>query len=666
MDRRVIYAAAQQDFMNDVDSNLFLEKMQVGARACGIPLHTSEANSWDRNADKISSLVRLSGVQDTYVTFEYLMPYCKNRIDCMIYGSDSTHSGNVVHIELKQWSNESVKPTRCEGNLEVEEDSEDNAVMAYTGGAYRRVPHPSQQVKQYSNYLSGFVEVISTREIEVHGMAYCYNYLRKGAKQETLYSPEYSALLQEYKTFSRDDVVELAETLKKVLCGGDGYSIFNKMMSSRILPSKKLLESATEMVDKGNSDYFSLLGEQIVAKNLILAKVKRLKTKKSVVIVNGGPGTGKTVIALHLLAELANKGNGFNIRYATKSKPLLEGVKHQLPRGSQAKLLFSSLSQFIPANFNENEFDVLMIDEAHRIGRSPNSQYTVASKRTDLSQVDSIVRCAKVCVFFIDDKQAIRSQDIGSTAMILESAAKYGAEVEQVELTSQFRCNGSDNYLDWLDGVLYNKPDHSTFSLDEFDFRVFDTPAELYDAILKQNAVPKQTARLTAGFCWPWSSDLGADGELVKDVRIGDFAMPWETKDSINPIPKGYVKWYEWAYKPEGIKQVGCIYTAQGFEFDYVGVIIGKDLVYNQLTGQLETDYTATKDPMLRRGREHYDEYVRNIYRVLMSRGMKGCYIYCCDAALSDYFKSIRPQEVDRIKLVTSINPGPDCSGFSC
>lgn len=655
----MIYGANQVDFINDVDSNLFLEKMQVGAKLCGVPLHTSESNSWDRNADKISSLLRKSGVQDTYVTFEYLMPYCKNRIDCMIYGSSITHEGNVVHIELKQWSNESVKPTRCEGNLEVnEEEDDDNAVMAYTGGAYRRVAHPSQQVKQYNNYLSGFVEVISTKEIGIKGVAYCYNYLHKGAAQTTLYNSEYASLQESYKTYSRDEVIELAETLKNALCGGDGYTIFNKMMSSRILPSKKLLESATDMVDKGNADYFSLLGEQIVAKNVILAKVKQLQNKKAVVIVKGGPGTGKTVIALHILAELAHKGNGYNIRYATKSKPLLEGVKNQLPRGSQAKMLFSSLSQFIPANFNENEFDVLLIDEAHRIGKSPNNQYTVASKRTELSQVDSIVRCSKVCVFFIDDKQAIRSQDVGTTEMIGESAKKYGAEIEEVELTSQFRCNGSDNYLDWLDGILYNNPGHSSFSKDDYDFKVFDTPQRLYEAIVEKNSAPGQTARLTAGFCWPWSSEKATDGDLVKDVKIGDFAMPWETKDTINPIPKGYVKWYEWAYKPEGIKQVGCIYTAQGFEFDYVGVIIGKDLIYNPIAKKIETDYSATKDPTLRRGREKYDEYVRNIYRVLMSRGMKGCYVFCCDDKLGDYIKKNLANDMAISKSVSSINPG--------
>jgi len=170
-----------------------------------------------------------------------------------------------------------------------------------------------------------------------------------------------------------------------------------------------------------------------------------------------------------------------------------------------------------------------------------------------------------------------------------------------------------------------------------FDFKIFDTPNDLYGAILEKNSSPQMTARLCAGFCWPWSSDLDKNGNLVKDVHIGDFAMPWETKDTIKKIPEGYVKWYEWAYKPEGIKQVGCIYTAQGFEFDYIGVIVGPDLYYNNYTGRIETDIKESKDPVLKRSGEKIDEYIRNIYRVLMSRGMKGCYVYFCDKPLRHY-----------------------------
>ena len=284
---------------------------------------------------------------------------------------------------------------------------------------------------------------------------------------------------------------------------------------------------------------------------------------------------------------------------------------------------------------------MLLVDEAHRITLSPNHQYTKPENRTNMTMVDTLINCAKVTVFFIDDKQAIRSQEIGSTAMIRNAASNFGASIYETELYSQFRCNGSDNYLNWLDQIMYNKQITSHFKSEEFDFKIFDNPQDLYDAIKEQNDKESQTARLCAGFCWPWSDKTDENGDLLKEVKIGSFAMPWETKDTIKPRPKGYVQWYEWAYKPEGIKQVGCIYTAQGFEFDYIGVIVGKDLRYDKETGVLYTDITATKDPTLKRSKEGFDDYVRNIYRVLMSRGMKGCYVYFCDNDVAEYFQQM-------------------------
>ena len=647
--RRVVYNESQNQFIQDVDSYAFLGKMMAKANDLDLKVSSSEQVSWINNAPKIKELLQESGIKDSYVTFEYLVPYRNSRIDCMIYGSDASDYGNVVHIELKQWSNNSVKPDNVDANFHVKEDGIDDEdenykVHALTGGSYELKPHPSQQVRGYDNYLTGFIEVLSTKEIGIKGMAYCYNYYRHPPRKNTptvLYDDKYQNLLKEYRTYSKDELREIANEIKEKLCHGNGFSVFNKMMTSSIRNSKKLLEAASKMVEEGNYEYFSLIDEQITAKNSIMDAIRKMeRKKKSVIIVKGGPGTGKTVIALSILAELASdKNKQYNIHYATKSKPLLEGVRHQLK--PDARPLFSNVLQFIPANFNSNDLDVLLVDEAHRITLSPNHQYTKPENRTNMTMVDTLINCAKVTVFFIDDKQAIRSQEIGSTAMIRNAASNFGASIYETELYSQFRCNGSDNYLNWLDQIMYNKQITSHFKSEEFDFKIFDNPQDLYDAIKEQNDKDGQTARLCAGFCWPWSDKTDENGDLLKEVKIGSFAMPWETKDTIKPRPKGYVQWYEWAYKPEGIKQVGCIYTAQGFEFDYIGVIVGKDLRYDKETGVLYTDITATKDPTLKRSKEGFDDYVRNIYRVLMSRGMKGCYVYFCDNDVAEYFQQM-------------------------
>ena len=647
--RRVVYNESQNQFIQDVDSYAFLGKMMAKANDLDLKVSSSEQVSWINNAPKIKELLQESGIKDSYVTFEYLVPYRNSRIDCMIYGSDASDYGNVVHIELKQWSNNSVKPDNVDANFHVKEDGIDDEdenykVHALTGGSYELKPHPSQQVRGYDNYLTGFIEVLSTKEIGIKGMAYCYNYYRHPPRKNTptvLYDDKYQNLLKEYRTYSKDELREIANEIKEKLCHGNGFSVFNKMMTSSIRNSKKLLEAASKMVEEGNYEYFSLIDEQITAKNSIMDAIKKMeRKKKSVIIVKGGPGTGKTVIALSILAELASdKNKQYNIHYATKSKPLLEGVRHQLK--PDARPLFSNVLQFIPANFNSNDLDVLLVDEAHRITLSPNHQYTKPENRTNMTMVDTLINCAKVTVFFIDDKQAIRSQEIGSTAMIRNAASNFGASIYETELYSQFRCNGSDNYLNWLDQIMYNKQITSHFKSEEFDFKIFDNPQDLYNAIKEQNDKDGQTARLCAGFCWPWSDKTDENGDLLKEVKIGSFAMPWETKDTIKPRPKGYVQWYEWAYKPEGIKQVGCIYTAQGFEFDYIGVIVGKDLRYDKNTGVLYTDINATKDPTLKRSKEGFDDYVRNIYRVLMSRGMKGCYVYFCDNDVAEYFQQM-------------------------
>ncbi len=554
MIKRVIYNETQQQFFQDVLTNKFIDKMEQMSRNIKINPSRQELISWNNNAPKIKNLLELSEVKDTYVTFEYVVPYNNKRIDCMIYGKGSGNEKNVVHIELKQWTNDSVKISKSKGNFNVKEIQNDDrfVVEAFVAGNFRILPHPSQQVEGYNNYLINFIDVFSKHELEIEGMAYCYNYRRNSEKSTILYDKEYDDIQAKYRTYSGDEIIELAKKLHTLLCNGDGFSIFNKMMQSPIKPSKKLLESASKMIFEGKKDVFSLLEEQITARNIILDKIDKIKSnEKSVVVVKGGPGTGKTVIALHILAILAEKK--YKVFFATQSKPLLEGVKNRLPKGSDAKLLFSTLHQFLPYFTDENQFDVLLIDEAHRIAINPNLQYDKKEWRTDLLQIETIIRASKVVVFFIDDKQAVRSEEIGNSSYIKEYAIKNNANLEEIELKTQFRCNGSDNYLDWLEQILYNSDTiTSSFREEEYDFKIFDTPNDLYNAILEKNSIEGITARLTAGFCWPWSKTLDSEGNLQKDVKIGNFAMPWETHYEITHTPNGYVKWFEWAYKPEG------------------------------------------------------------------------------------------------------------------
>lgn len=652
MVNRVLYNEPQSVFISDVERNFVSQKMRHTAEKAGIHSAENEIASWENNAPHIARLLTQCGAKDSYVTFEFLVPFSRKRIDCMIYGTGEDNSENVIHIELKQWSNKTVGIADSDGNFTTDEVANRQAddvifnVEAFTGHANRIVAHPSQQVKGYQGYLSNFIEVFSNQEVSLTGLAYCYNYA-KNANPSFLYDEKYEPLLSQYPTYAKDQFDELTGKLTGLLKNGAGLSIFNKVIESPIRPSKKLLNEVTSMIEQGDTSAFSLLEDQIVARNMILDKIRPLlkdnsQFEKSVIVVKGGPGTGKTVIALHVLAELSR--HQLSVQYATKSKPLLEGVRHQIR--PKARLLFQNVTSYVPATTDENTLDVVLVDEAHRIENFTIDRYRPERSETGMPQVDTIIRAAKVSVFFIDDRQAIRGREIGSAELIREAAKRWNAKVEECELTSQFRCNGSDNYMDWLEQVLYNKPITSSFQPEDFDLKIFPDPQTMYDALVEQNNKANQTARLMAGFCWPWSKNV-VDGDLVKDVQIGNFAMPWETSDGVpyQKLTKKYPRWFEWAYRPLGIEQVGCIYTAQGFEFDYAGVIIGGDLKYDPVSKQIFTDKSACKDPVLRQNRQEatmtFDDYVRNIYRVLMTRGMKGCYIYAVDENLSKYLNGL-------------------------
>ena len=634
----------------------------------------------------------------------------------MIYGSDADNMGNVVHIELKQWSNKSVSELYTTGVFKVE---------AFTGGHYQPVPHPSQQVANYQQYLKDY-EVVFQGQYNLEGLAYCYNY-RLNDIPHDLYADHYKTILDRFPLYSGDQSRELALRLNSLLAHGDGLRIFNNVRDTPIRPSKNLMDAAANMF-RGITE-FSLLDDQLAASNTIFAEIDRTikENEKTVIIVKGGPGTGKTVIALHILAELAQKGEYANCFFTTRSKALRNNLKLKLQniqinnrQERDAGNLIRNIFAFKPYHYHESEVDVLLVDEAHRIGKSSNHMSDRKYETTYLSQVMSLIYCSKVCVFFIDDQQAITNTEIGSSEMIRDAAMHYQNRLEtekqlflskiqnekrkldkyknkriellskqeemsdsefvraltkledrireteetiakqksiddiktvfngsvyilDFELKSQFRCNGADNYLDWLDDVLY-KPFNrirTRFSKKDYDFRIFDSPQVLYDQIRvldRPVESPKQSARLATGYCWDWSGELTPDGDLKREVVIGDFQMPWETLTlAREPFRQRYASSADtWAIEPQGINQIGCVFSIQGLELDYIGVILGPDIDYDPINDCLKAvpgithNMNAGDDP---------DRYVKNIYRVLMSRGKLGCYVYCCNESVAKFLK---------------------------
>ena len=620
----LIYQGLTTRFVEDVRNNVIADIMSANfADRWGRKVGLSEFSSWQNSLSRVRDLIEIAELDDNMIALEYEIPYSQeNRIDCLLFGCGGSETENVVLIELKQWSSVSALP------------DDGNFVETYTGGRERIVPHPSQQVKGYHHYLKSFIAEFDNKpELVLFSCAYCHNYKREPG--EGLHNPIYSKLIEDFPVYSKEDVQEFASKLKGLLHAGDGFEIFNRFMQSPLKPSQKLLENVTKVIK--NEVVFSLLNEQLVAKNLIWSKVGKFKDRKSVIIVHGGPGTGKSLIALNVLAEAAQRGK--KVFYGCKSKPFIEGLKKLV--GSDGAILFSNLYRFLPSTMRENELDLLLIDEAHRIEKTSNHRYTKPENKTDMPQIDQLIRCAKTSVFFIDDRQNVRSQEIGHSDLIKESAARSNCELSEVTLLTQYRCMGSNDYLLWLESVLGYTDDVRKLSKNDiFDFRIFQSPETMYKELSNREAEKANSARMVAGFCWPWSKNLDADGQLVRDVRIGTFAMPWETHGNITIPPAGYVKWFEWAYRPEGFKQIGCIYTAQGFEFDYVGVIVGDDLCPDPSESRLQANIGATCDPTLRKNADNFERHAKNIYRTLLTRGIRGCYVYFTNKDTERFFRS--------------------------
>ncbi len=714
---QVIYCAPKDVFIDDVYDHLLVPKMQEGASLYHIGYGNSELVSWANNAQEIQNvLMRANLPSDTYIAFEYRIPHGSGRIDCMLFGKGIDNRDNVVHIELKQWSNKSVSELYTTGVFKVE---------AFTGGHYQPVPHPSQQVANYQQYLKDY-EVVFQGQYNLEGLAYCYNY-RLNDIPHDLYADHYKTILDRFPLYSGDQSRELALRLNSLLAHGDGLRIFNNVRDTPIRPSKNLMDAAANMF-RGITE-FSLLDDQLAASNTIFAEIDRTikENEKTVIIVKGGPGTGKTVIALHILAELAQKGEYANCFFTTRSKALRNNLKLKLQniqinnrQERDAGNLIRNIFAFKPYHYHESEVDVLLVDEAHRIGKSSNHMSDRKYETTYLSQVMSLIYCSKVCVFFIDDQQAITNTEIGSSEMIRDAAMHYQNRLEtekqlflskiqnekrkldkfknkriellnkqeemsdsefvkaltkledrireteetiakqksiddiktvfngsvyilDFELKSQFRCNGADNYLDWLDDVLYKPINRirTRFSKKDYDFRIFDSPQVLYDqirALDRPVESPKQSARLAAGYCWDWSGELTPGGDLKREVVIGDFQMPWETLTlAREPYRQKYAtSAYTWAIEPQGINQIGCVFSIQGLELDYIGVILGPDIDYDPVNDCLKAIPGITHN--MNAG-DNPDRYVKNIYRVLMSRGKLGCYVYCCNESVAKFLK---------------------------
>ncbi|MEU4692307.1 DUF2075 domain-containing protein [Actinoplanes sp. NPDC023714] len=585
-------------------------------------VNPAERRSWSRSLSILAQDLADAGLDDVEVLVEYQLPLTSRRIDVVLAGvHPRTGADSFIVVELKQWS----YATRYEGS---------DTLVDVEHAAGPRL-HPGIQVAEYCQYLVDFLGLLSDTRSTVQGVAYLHNAVDRDIA-ELLERPA----TEHSRIFTKQRRSAFLDYLRAGLDGRKpGAGAADRFLSSSVRPSRHLLTyAASELKERS---HFTLLDEQRIAYELVLHAVERARSsdRKRVVVVSGGPGSGKSVIALSLLGELARQGR--SALHATGSRSFTQTLRRYAGKGSaRLKNLFLYFNSFMTAE--RNGIDVLICDEAHRIRETSVNRFTRAQQRQGArAQIEELLAAARVPVFLLDEHQVVKPGELGNVEVITAFAKRLNLEVETVSLHDQFRCGGSEGYEQWvldLLGLSGERP--STWEGDgRFDLRIADSPEDL-EAFLSKKQAAGETARMTAGYCWPWS-DPRPDDTLVPDVRIGGWSRPWNVKSdrSVGEAPGSPF----WATDPNGFGQVGCVYTAQGFEYEWSGVIIGPDLVARD--GRLVTRRDEFKDPAFRSRKtvsdDEVDRLIRNTYKVLLTRGMRGTIVYSADEETRDFLRGL-------------------------
>lgn len=611
----IVYQNSSKGFLQDVDTNKISDRIkeQYFIKTGKTKFADKEDNSWINSMEFMGKIIRRSEIEDDCgVLIEFGLPATSKRIDFILAGQDSSGNKNFIIIELKQWKDAESTSTN------------DLVLTKYYGG--RPSQHPSYQASSYKLYLSDYNENIYNSTITPFSCAYLHNYNEKNP--EPLKAAIYESTIKDSQLYFKDDFEKLESFIKKYVGQGKGEEILYRIESGNIKPSKKLIEHVTGLF-KGNKE-FILLDEQKIAYE-IAHDIALNATKKTTVVINGGPGTGKSVISMSLLGGLLKKAK--NVIFSAPNASFREVMINKLGGANDIKRIRYLLKgSGVFYNAKKNTFDVIVVDEAHRLKNEKAFMYK------GKNQIDDIIKASLVNIFFIDEDQIIRPEDIGSVSEIKRIAEFYQSEIVELNLSAQFRCSGADGYVNWVSDALQIKDTANFDGWDkkDFEFEIFSDPNELRNVINKK-ALQGFNSRILAGYAWDWTPEnKGNSNSQVNDVKIPEFnfAMPWNSR-KIGTT---------WAINKEGVNQIGCVHTSQGLEFDYVGVIIGNDLKINLTNNKFYTEWDAYKDSKGKQGLSKDPEglckMVRNIYRILLSRGMKGCYVHFMNKEMESYFKS--------------------------
>ncbi|MFI0467718.1 DNA/RNA helicase domain-containing protein [Saccharopolyspora sp. 5N102] len=620
------------DLLKDAEHGRLVKNLAtaVGGRY-DLDANHGEVGAWRNSLPLLLELLCTAGLGHIEVFLEYRLPYSPKRVDALLCGRhpDSGEASYVL-IELKQWSRAKAVA---------------NGLVKVAGVENLQLP-PVAQVRRYYQHLLDFTPSLARRGDPARAIAYLHNASRRDVTD--LYNYEPHGFVRLFAADERKDLI--AELLSLLDSDSDSRAASQQaatdLLGAEKAPARTLLKTAADSFEQ--RDEFVLLDEQQVAFNLVMDAVLQAERAgdrwapedKTVIIVRGGPGSGKSALAMSLITKLAR--NGKRVLHATGSKAFTETLRERVARGDQR--ISDMFGYFNTVPGRRDDLDVLVCDEAHRIrGGSPDRR---ALPGYDRRQINSLIDAAKVPVFLLDEHQVVRPNERGTPEHIKEAAEERGYDVHPVDLDGQFRCGGSALFDEWVLRLLGLSDEQAirwselvADTRDEYVVHTMPDARSLENWLLQRSSMFGGSARISAGFCWDWNPPERLNGKLVlaADIDVNGWHRPWNTPSgkSVPDAPPTSL----WASDPRGFGQVGCVYTAQGFEYDWAGVIFGEDLVFRKGHGW-RAQREKTKDPSLKdTSPELFDRLVRNTYKVLLTRGMQGLCLHSVDPETNEYLQ---------------------------
>lgn len=610
--KKIIYLENFKTFKEHCLTNQIHEKVLEGFEKNGINKNNnkSEIVSWKNSFPQVNNLlISLNTRDDVYIGLEYKIPLnSRGIIDLIIFSKGKNNEENVSIIELKQWDY-------------VEKSNLLNYIQTYLKGKLTTIKHPSIQALSYKYTLEDFYEAVRENSINVYSSAYLHNMPRNN--NESILNIKYN-ITDLAPIFYREDFNSLQKWLKNKISKGEGKEVAQKITNSKFSPSKSVQLMYSEILS--NKANFHLLSEQLEIFSQIISSLH----KKQLFFVEGKPGTGKTILAAHILNHSLH--SNLNACILTTNKQLNESILNSLVIDDPKKM--TRLSNLMTTTYkflnSDQDYDLIIIDEAQSI--KPWSQRGISSKEI----LEKILSRGKNVIFLYDKLQKASNSEIGIDEIYKISSEfnlkekKFIPELFNAELKIVLRSRASNLFINWIE-YLFDKTNIKPTNLpSEFDFKLFDNPNKMWEHTMSKNI--NNNARVLSTFSWKWKSQYDDLDNLTDDIVIDEFNFkkPWNSSKIIN-----------WLTNPISFNQVGSMHTTRGQELDYSGVIIGKSLKYRD--GKIIVDWKnwfgSSKNGLKNNPEKWFDLLYNEIY-ILMTRARKGVYIFVEDENLRNYLKS--------------------------